>query len=476
MSSDTSSIDDNAIILVKDTTSTVPSKHRYHTSEHEIRKKLRISSNKQLNRKDISDICNIEEVEYYFENDLRKVKPYYYEYRTFTKKRWIGRTILDVFTTEFRDRSPQYYVHKEHDDMARAIKRGSITVNNQTVSTDTILRNQDFITHKIHRHEPPVTAEKIKIICKNDDLIVINKPGSIPIHPSGRYLYNTVLHILRKEHQLDSLHTINRLDRLTSGITLIAINKQKARELEEQIRSRNVRKEYVCRVLGEFPTEEIICDQPIKCVSHKLGLNSVSSDGKPSTTVFNRVHYNGHTSVVRCKPITGRTHQIRVHLQYLGYPIANDPLYNHPSAWGASKGKGGFDQETTARVIDYFMREGLGDEEKTIVINSETGEETNLTNDKETVISETNNAGERNEDETSDTPVGDEGTHYLNEDYCEECANQKFDDPLPHQLCIWLHALKYEGDGWKYETELPEWAKTDFVGDRDISVDGASIG
>ncbi|CAG8494555.1 779_t:CDS:2 [Paraglomus brasilianum] len=464
MSSNTSAIDNNAIVLVKDTI-TVPSKHRYHASEHEVRKKLRISSNKQLNRKDISDICSIDEVEYHFENDLRKVKPYYYEYRTFTKKRWIGRTILDVFTTEFRDRSPQYYVHKNDDDMvARAIKRGSITVNKQTVSTDTILRNQDLITHKIHRHEPPVTAEEIKIICRKDDLIVINKPGSIPVHPSGRYLYNTVLHILRKEHQLDAFHTINRLDRLTSGITLIAMSKQKARELEEQIRSRNVQKD-----------EEIICDQPIKCVSHKLGLNSVSSDGKPSTTVFNRMHYNGHTSVVRCKPITGRTHQIRVHLQYLGYPIANDPLYNHPSAWGPSKGKGGFDQETTAKVIEYFMQEGLGDEEKAVVIKPETGEEANLANGKKLIISENDNADEQDEDEASGTPIADEETPCLDEDYCEECANQKFNDPLPHQLCIWLHALKYEGDGWKYETELPEWAKTDFVGDRDISVDGTSI-
>jgi len=117
----------------------------------------------------------------------------------------------------------------------------------------------------------------------------------------------------------------------------------------------------------------------------------------------------------------------------------------------------------------------LGDEEKAVVINSETSEEANLTNDKETAISEHDNVDERNEDEASGTPLGDEGTRYLNEDYCEECANQKFNDPLPHQLCIWLHALKYEGDGWKYETELPEWAKTDFVGDRDISVDGTSI-
>jgi len=149
-------------------------------------------------------------------------------------------------------------------------------------------------------------------------------------------------------------------------------------------------------------------------------------------------------------------------------------LYNHPSAWGPSKGKGGFDQETTAKVIEHFMQEGLGDE-KAVVIKPETNEE-NSTNDKEIAVSENDNADERNEDEASGTPLADEETHYLDEDYCEECANQKFNDPLPHQLCIWLHALKYEGDGWKYETELPEWTKTDFVGDRDISVDGTFIG
>ena len=82
----------------------------------------------------------------------------------------------------------------------------------------------------------------------------------------------------------------------------------------------------------------------------------------------------------------------------------------------------------------------MGDKEKAVVINSETGKEANLRNDKETAISEHDNADERNEDEVSGNPLG-EGTHYLNDDYCEECANQKFNDPLPHQLCIWLHAF-----------------------------------
>ena len=122
------------------------------------------------------------------------------------------------------------------------------------------------------------------------------------------------------------------------------------------------------------------------------------------------------------------------------------------------------------------MQEGLGDEEKAVVIKPETDEEENSTNDKEIAVSENDNADERNEDEASGTPLADEETHYLDEDYCEECANQKFNDPLPHQLCIWLHALKYEGDDWKYEPELPEWAKPNFVDNRDISIGNTSTG
>merc|ERR1719361_2067040 len=127
--------------------------------------------------------------------------------------------------------------------------------------------------------------------------------------------------------------------------------------MEQQIQSRNVRKVYVCRVEGKFPiTEEgdtesdvkgtdeselrVTCSQPIEVVSYKIGVCRVSSQGKPCRTDFERLSYNGKTSVVLCRPHTGRMHQIRVHLQYLGYPIVNDPLYNS-SAFGPNKGKGG---------------------------------------------------------------------------------------------------------------------------------------
>ena len=118
---------------------------------------------------------------------------------------------------------------------------------------DNQLQANDQLANVVHRHEVPVTAENIKIVHIDNDLVVVNKPASIPVHPCGRYRHNTMVFILAKEYGLKDLRTIHRLDRLTSGILLFGRNAGKARELEQQIRTRKVRKSYVCRVEGEFP-------------------------------------------------------------------------------------------------------------------------------------------------------------------------------------------------------------------------------
>ena len=79
-----------------------------------------------------------------------------------------------------------------------------------------------------------------------------------------------------------------------------------------------VLKEYVCRVEGEFPEGKTECSQPVEVVSYKIGVCKVSGHGKECRTEFERMSFNGSTSVVICRPFTGRMHQIRVHLQYLG--------------------------------------------------------------------------------------------------------------------------------------------------------------
>lgn len=272
------------------------------------------------------------ETSYYIENNLRKVYPYYFTFKSHAKGRWVGKNILDVFKHEFRAHPLEEY--------KKSIQTGMLTVNNKTVEIDYVINNNDLISNKIHRHEVPVTTKAIEIVHLDDDLLVINKPASIPVHPCGRYRHNTIIFILAKEYNLKNLKTIHRLDRLTSGILLFGRSLEKSQVIEEQIKKRLLHKHYICRVQGVFPDEEIICEEPIEVISHKIGVCKVSSKGKDCKTTFRKLDCKNNESVVLCKPETGRMHQIRVHLQYLGFPIVNDPLYNS-WAFGPLKGKGG---------------------------------------------------------------------------------------------------------------------------------------
>lgn len=169
-----------------------------------------------------------------------------------------------------------------------AIEKEFITINGQPVTNDTLFKKNDTMGHRVHRHEPPVTAKPIDIIHKDDDLLVIGKPGGIPAHPSGRYRHNTVVHLLRKQYEIPALYrkyniyvceimvistyssfplsfslslslihimhaAINRLDRLTSGLMLIGLNSKKAQSIQQEMLSGSIEKEYLCRVDGEFP-------------------------------------------------------------------------------------------------------------------------------------------------------------------------------------------------------------------------------
>lgn len=501
------------------------------------------------------------ETSYYIENGLRKVYPYYFTFTTFTKGRWVGEKILDVFAREFRAHPAEEY--------ERCIKAGTLTVNYEKVPTDYRLKHNDLLANIVHRHEVPVTSQPITIVHMDDDIVVVNKPASIPVHPCGRYRHNTVVFILAKEYNLKNLRTIHRLDRLTSGLLLFGRSPKKARQMEHQIRNRQVQKEYICRVEGEFPDGIIECKEPIEVVSYKIGVCKVSPKGKECTTTFQKLGYNGSSSVVLCKPLTGRMHQIRVHLQYLGYPVVNDPLYNH-EVFGPSKGRGGdiggkSDEQLVKDLINIHNAENWlgidGDSELSMfkpmkndledgkgpilsdddsesvsreaspcsesprpvslgsespnenmcasilspnVLNSSSSVGTSTTSNSVAVgnshgvvvghnihmTSSSNasnssvsvsssaaaasaavvaiNARLQSQKVTVATQTGHESPDLaFNPDkmttdkHCYECK-VRYRDPKPQDLVMYLHAWKYKGPGWEYETELPEWARVDW--------------
>ena len=492
------------------------------------------------------------ETSYYFDpvKKLRRVYPYYFTFTTFSKGRWVGETIYNIFSREFRAHSPEEY--------KRCIEAGSLTVNGNQVEPEYVLQHNDMLANIVHRHEVPVTSDDIEIIHMDSDLVVVDKPPSIPVHPCGRYRHNTVAYILAKEKGLRFLKTIHRLDRLTSGILMFGKTAKKAHEMEQQIRSRSVRKVYVCRVEGEFPdcqkSQEtnsefvtyctngingISCLLPIEVVSHKIGVCRVSLQGKPCQTDFERLSYNGKTSVVLCRPHTGRMHQIRVHLQYLGYPIVNDPLYNS-TAFGPLKGKGGdiggkSGQELINDLIrlhsaenwvdsvmdnceastpnslhsnDSSLKEGRAKTNGDLCLNANLeqpdiapkcdgtvkGYKNEMVIEPDTLESHSK-CSNKNLLEKAATPPGlrtldqkeidgqasslatNQNPENIKENSvqnvldkckliidpcCKECS-MNFSDPTPQQLVMYLHAYKYSGENWSFETKLPEWADENWI-------------
>ncbi|KAI4291468.1 hypothetical protein PAPHI01_0742 [Pancytospora philotis] len=243
---------------------------------------------------------------------------HFHTYKTHTKLRWKGRALLDVLVSEFRTRSEAYYVE--------AISCGVITVNDERVLPTYRLKDLDVIYHTVHFHEP--LAPKIDVIAREEEYTVLNKPAGIPVHPTGGYFRYT---ITKAMFDGETVGCVNRLDMPVSGVLIITQKEHtKAYEL-----LKTAQKIYVAKVRGEFP-ERADVDRPIGTTAGTV--HGIADDGKPSRTLFERIAYKNGYSLVRCQPITGRTHQIRIHLQYLGFPIINDKLYGvaEPQSAGAA--------------------------------------------------------------------------------------------------------------------------------------------
>jgi 23S rRNA-/tRNA-specific pseudouridylate synthase len=108
---------------------------------------------------------------------------------------------------------------------------------------------------------------------------------------------------------------------------LLARDAQTAARWSLQLQRQEFTKVYLARVLGDFPSQPVRVSAPIACVSRQRGQHAVSPTGKAASSLFSKLSYNGHTSLVQCQPLTGRTHQLRIHLQHAGYAIYNDCLY-----------------------------------------------------------------------------------------------------------------------------------------------------
>jgi 23S rRNA pseudouridine1911/1915/1917 synthase len=237
------------------------------------------------------------------------------------------------------------YVSEKCAELSRThaqklIEDGNITVNGRTVKASLKLIEGDEVEIRI---PPPIPSTlnpeniPLKIVYEDDDLMVVDKPAGLTVHPApGHYSHTLVNAVLAHVPELDTKGTdrpgiVHRLDKDTSGLIIVAKNEAAHMKLADQFKRRSVTKTYLALVQGHLSPENGIIDANIGRDPRNRKRMAVINQGREARTEYRVIEYLDNYSLLEVKPKTGRTHQIRVHLSAIGFPIVGDMTYGAKS-------------------------------------------------------------------------------------------------------------------------------------------------
>jgi 23S rRNA pseudouridine955/2504/2580 synthase len=222
----------------------------------------------------------------------------------------------------------------------RIIRKGEVRINKGRCKPETKLVLDDVV-----RIPPVVVSDVVKgpikvsdnflefiasaVLYEDEQLLVINKPSGLAVHGGSGVNFGLIEALRKRYPATQFLELVHRLDRDTSGCILIAKSRPALRDLHAQFRNDEVNKIYHMAVFGKWPKHKKRVDAPLKKNELKSGerIVIVHQEGKPSQTLFRTLSYSESFSLVEAKPVTGRTHQIRVHAAFSGHAIVGDDKY-----------------------------------------------------------------------------------------------------------------------------------------------------
>ena len=251
-----------------------------------------------------------------------------------------------------------------------AIKAGTILVNNQKQKARYAVKLGDVISYELPKEEvldyQPENIP-IEIVYEDSDVAVVNKPQGMVVHPSAGHASGTLVNALL--YHVKDLSTINgvvrpgivhRIDKDTSGLLMIAKNDKAHQALAQELKEKKSLRQYVAIVHGNLPNDRGVIEAPIGRSDKDRKKQAVTAKGKPALTRFQVLERFGDFTLVELTLETGRTHQIRVHMAYIGHPIAGDPVYG-PRKTLAGHGQFlhaktlGFTHPTTGELMTFSV-------------------------------------------------------------------------------------------------------------------------
>ena len=239
--------------------------------------------------------------------------------------------------------------------MNRLKWQDKLFVNGNAVHTDFAVQPGDVITVPLDEETPQYPAEDgpLTILYEDEHILAVDKPAGMLIHPSRSRLTGTlanrVLAHYEKTGQKCAFHPLTRLDRDTYGIVLLAKNSHIHALLSET----PVEKTYEALVFGCPEADSMVIDAPIARLPLPSLLRQVSIDGKPSITRLQVLERKDGCSLLALQPVTGRTHQLRVHCAYMGFPILGDPQYGTAQSQAFSQTLGLQHQQLCAKRLEF---------------------------------------------------------------------------------------------------------------------------